>query len=58
MFLGCSSKESGEEMFRKGTLRHCFASCLNLLDDAQSDEKCTYTPATMNSLRMPIFNSQ
>jgi hypothetical protein len=48
--IGCSSEEGGVERFKKATLHHCFASCLDLEEEAFEDQACSYTPATAKSL--------
>jgi ribosomal protein S9 len=47
--IGCSSEEGGVERFKKATLHHCFASCLDLEEEAFEDKACLYTPATAKS---------
>lgn len=47
IFLVCPFEDGGE-IFKEYNMRHCFASCLNLLEDKRADRKCMYSRASFN----------
>jgi hypothetical protein len=49
-FLACSLEEGGVENFKMTSIRHCFASCLNLENENFGDKTCSYTPVAMKSV--------